>query len=61
MRNRGKAQSKSGATSGSLPRAIPKFLSERQLPQNGGNPDEASFEVQVLVLAEEYEALTRGE
>ncbi len=61
MQNRGKAQSKAGAMSGSLRRAIPIFLSERQLRQNGGKPDDASFEVQVLVLAEEYEALTSGE
>ncbi|MGA8343705.1 MAG: hypothetical protein WB781_17355, partial [Candidatus Sulfotelmatobacter sp.] len=53
--------SKAGAMSGSLRRAIPIFLSERQLRQNGGKTEDASFEVQVLVLAEEYEALTSGE
>jgi hypothetical protein len=57
MQNRGKAQSKAGAM-GSLRQAIPIFLSERQLRQNGGKPEDASFEVQVLSLAEEYETLT---
>jgi len=61
MQNRGKRPSKTGATSGSLRRAIPIFLSERELRQNGGKPDDASFEVQVLSLAEEYEALTSGQ
>ena len=56
-----KAPSKAGAMSGSLRRAIPIFLSERQLRQNGGKPEDASLEVQVLVLAEEYEALTSGQ
>jgi hypothetical protein len=58
MQNRGKAQSKAGAMSGSLRQAIPIFLSERQLRQNGGKPEDASFEVQILSLAEEYETLT---
>jgi response regulator RpfG family c-di-GMP phosphodiesterase len=61
MQSRGQAGTKAGDTGGSLRRAIPIFLSERQLRQNGGKPDEASFEVQVLVLAEEYESLTSGE
>jgi hypothetical protein len=63
MQSRGQAGSKSGAPGGSLPlrRAIPIFLSERQLRQTGGKPDDASFEVQVLLLAEEYQALTSGE
>ena len=59
--NRGKTQAKVGAMTGSLRQAIPIFLSERQLRQNGGKPEDASFEVQILVLAEEYEALTSGE
>lgn len=51
-----------GETKGSsLRRAIPIFLSERQLRQTGGKPEDASFEVQVLTLAEEYESLTSGE
>jgi len=61
MQNRGKGQAKAGTMSGSLRLAIPIFLSERQLRQNGGKPEDASFEVQILVLAEEYEALTSGE
>jgi len=61
IQNREKAPSRAGATSGSLQRAIPIFLTERQLRQNGGKPDEASLEVQILVLAEEYEALTSGQ
>jgi response regulator RpfG family c-di-GMP phosphodiesterase len=61
MRNRGKAQSKAGATSGSLRQAIPIFLSERHLRQSGGKPEDVSFEVQILSLAEEYETLTSGE
>ncbi len=61
MQSRGQSGTKAGSTGGSLRRAIPIFLSERQLRQTGGKPDDASFEVQVLVLAEEYEALTSGE
>lgn len=60
-RDRGKALSKAGATGGSLRRAIPIFLSERQLRQVGTKPDEASFEIQILVIAEEYESLTSGQ
>jgi HD-GYP domain-containing protein (c-di-GMP phosphodiesterase class II) len=61
VQNRGQFGTKAGATGGSLRRAIPIFLSERQLRQTGAKPEDASFEVQVLVLAEEYEALTSGE
>lgn len=53
--------SKSGSAGGSLRRAIPIFLGERQLRQNGEKPESASMEVQILVLAEEYEALISGE
>jgi hypothetical protein len=52
--------SKGSAPKGSLRRAIPIFLEERQLRQNGEKPESASFEVQILVLAEEYEALSSG-
>ena len=52
--------SKGSAPGGSLRRAIPIFLEERQLRQNGEKPESASFEVQILVLAEEYEALSSG-
>jgi len=52
---------KAGAIGGSLRRAIPIFLAERRLRQEGGKPEELSLEVQILSLAEEYEALTSGE
>jgi len=53
--------SKASAHGGSLQRAIPIFLTERQLRREGGKPEDASFEVQILVLAEEYEALISGQ
>ena len=56
-----KTFSKGSAMGGSLRRAIPIFLEERQFRQTGGKPDDASFEVQILVLAEEYEAMTSGQ
>lgn len=59
--NRGRTLSKGSAVGGSLRRAIPIFLGERQLRQNGEKPESASLEVQILVLAEEYEALISGE
>ena len=61
IQNHGKAKAKDSALSGSLQRAIPIFLSERQLRQTGGKPEDALLEVQILVLAEEYEALTSGQ
>jgi hypothetical protein len=61
LQNRGKSLSKTSATGLLLRRAIAIFLSERQLRQNGTKPDDASLEVQILVLAEEYEALTSGQ
>jgi len=57
---RRKSVSKAGTTGGSLRRAIPIFLSERRLRQEGGKPEDMSLEVQILSLAEEYEALTTG-
>ena len=54
-------RSKGGAMGNSLRRAIPIFLSERQLRQEGGKPEDAPLEVQILSLAEEYEALTTGQ
>lgn len=59
--NREKLSSKSPGASASLKRAIPIFLAERQLRQNGGRPEDASLEVQILVLAEEYDALSSGQ
>lgn len=61
LKKRDKARSKGVAEGGSLRPAIPIFLSERPLRQNGGKPEDASFEVQFLVLAEEYEALNSGQ
>ncbi len=52
--------SNASAMGGSLRRAIPIFLEERQLRQTGTKPDDASLEVQILVLAEEYESLISG-
>lgn len=52
---------KGGAARGSLRRSIPIFLEERQFRQNGGKPEDSSLEVQILVLAEEYEALISGQ
>jgi hypothetical protein len=49
------------AMGSALTRAIPIFMSERALRQSGGKPDEASFEVQILALAEEYESLMGGQ
>ncbi|MFZ0732425.1 MAG: hypothetical protein WAM79_08890 [Candidatus Sulfotelmatobacter sp.] len=48
-------------SAGSLTRAIPIFLTERQLRQSGGKTIDASLEVQVVALAEEYESLISGE
>lgn len=60
-RQRGRVFSKGSAAGGSLRRAIPIFLEERQLRQNREKPDGASLEVQILVVAEEYEALISGQ
>jgi hypothetical protein len=59
--NRGKESPKAGAMNGPLRRAIPIFLTERQFRQVGGKPEDASLEVQILALAEEYEGLTTGQ
>jgi len=58
---KGKLRSKAGAMGGSLGHAIPIFLSERRLRQDGGKPEDTSLEVQILCLAGEYEALTTGQ
>jgi hypothetical protein len=57
----GKATTTAGSLAGSLRRAIPIFLSQRQLKQNGEKTADASLEVQILALAEEYEGLTSGQ
>jgi len=59
-RSRSRLLSKASAVGGSLQRAIPIFLEERQLRQSAADPENASLEVQILVLAEEYEALIGG-
>ena len=61
MQSRSTAPSKASATSSSLQRAIPIFLSERQLRQNGAKPDDSALEVQILMLAEEYDSLASGQ
>ena len=53
--------SKGSAPAGSIRRAIPIFLTERQLRQTGGRTDAAPLEVQIIGLAEEYEALINGD
>jgi len=58
---RRKRASRTNALGSSVRRAIPIFLTERQLRQAGGKIGEASFEVQILGLAEEYEGLTSGQ
>lgn len=60
-RKRKRTTTKASALGGSLRRAIPIFLTERQLRQSGGKIGESSFEVQILGLAEEYEALISGQ
>ncbi len=56
-----KRKALSSAMGNSLRRAIPIFMSERQVRQSGGKMDEAALEVQILALAEEYESLTSGQ
>ena len=58
-RARQSAATKPGGVS--IQRAIPIFLTERQLRQTGGKMEHALLEVQILSLAEEYEALISGE
>lgn len=48
------------AMGNSLQRAIPIFMAERQV-KSGSTIDDASFEVQILALAEEYESLISGQ
>jgi HD-GYP domain-containing protein (c-di-GMP phosphodiesterase class II) len=59
--HRKRPASKANALGSSLRRAIPIFLTERHLRQSGGKVNETSFEVQILGLAEEYEALISGQ
>ncbi len=59
-RAQGKAGTKPISSAGSLRRAIPIFLAERQLKQSGRKAAECPLDVQVLSIAEEYQALTSG-
>lgn len=52
---------KDGISANAIRRAIPIFLTERQLRQTGGKVEDADLEVQILSLADEYEALISGE
>jgi hypothetical protein len=56
-----KARSKAGAMGGALRRALPIFLAQRELQKKAGKIDDAPLEVQILVLAEDYEKLSTGE
>lgn len=60
-RKKRKALFRGGTMGNSLRRAIPIFLSERQMRQDGAKPEDTSLEVQVLSLAEEYEGLISGQ
>ncbi len=59
--NRDREIAKGSVVGGSLRRAIPLFLEQRQFRERGGKPENASLEIQILLLAEEYEALTSGQ
>jgi hypothetical protein len=52
---------KDDVSANAIRRAIPIFLTERQLRQTGGKMEDADLEVQILSLAHEYEALISGE
>jgi len=52
---------KDGVSANAIRRAIPIFLAERQLRQTGGKIEDADLEIQILSLADEYEALISGE
>lgn len=55
-----KESSKAHHIAGSLQRAIPLFLAEQQLRKGIAGVGEASFEIQILQLADEYESLISG-
>jgi hypothetical protein len=57
---RRKPSSNAHHIAGSLQRAIPLFLAEQQLRQGVPGIGEASFEVQILQLADEYQSLISG-
>ncbi|MGO8794987.1 MAG: hypothetical protein ACLQLC_09205 [Candidatus Sulfotelmatobacter sp.] len=57
----GRSKPASMAGASALRRAIPIFMAERQVRKDAAGVSDASFEVQVLLLAEEYEALISGD
>jgi len=60
MRARSQASNKAGAMGGS-PRCDSDFSVGAAVAAKWRKPDDASFEIQVLLLAEEYQALTSGD
>ncbi|HET9408724.1 MAG TPA: hypothetical protein VFO39_15890 [Candidatus Sulfotelmatobacter sp.] len=60
-RKQSRLRAKATAMGNSLGRAIPLFVAERELRTSNTNAEDASFELQILLLAEEYEALTSGQ
>jgi hypothetical protein len=60
-KNAGSPISKGSTLACAMRRAISILVTERQLRQTGGRTDGAVLEVQVLGLAEEYEALVSGQ
>jgi hypothetical protein len=60
-KSRRPAAAADGVSANAIRRAIPIFLTERQLRQIGGKIEDAELEVQILSLADEYEALISGE
>ncbi len=57
---RGKAATKAQAMGGSLRRVIPILVAEQKVTKGGGNALEAPMEVQVLIVADDYESLVSG-
>jgi hypothetical protein len=57
MRKPGKAPGKARTIAGSLGRAIPILVAGQQLMKSGASTVDAPFEVQILVMAENYEML----
>jgi HD-GYP domain-containing protein (c-di-GMP phosphodiesterase class II) len=57
----GSAPSEASTIAGSLRRALPIFLSEKQLREGIAPIGEASFEVQILQLAHEYQSVISGQ
>src|SRR5438552_2164442 len=60
LSKRGKAATKAQAMGGSLRRVIPILIAEQQVTKGGGNALEAPMEVQVLIVADDYESLVSG-